>query len=110
MPRSSSGTTRNTCITSKWLRRAAMIAALAPVAGMLSMALAGDPPAAPVSAQMASAQDAGSITFPALSAPSALNKVQFEAPGIVKSVAVKEGDTVKKGQELMAQDDKEELL
>jgi multidrug efflux pump subunit AcrA (membrane-fusion protein) len=89
-----------------WRRTLPLLALSAAMAGMAIGVHAADP-AEPA----ASAQPDPTIIV-AHTEPSKLLSMNFPSPGLIKSVAVKEGDIVKAGQVLMSQDDdieKEEL-
>jgi RND family efflux transporter MFP subunit len=96
-----------TAMTPGWLRRGVLILAVA-AGGAVASAAPADERATP--------RDRFAPETPMLqglkgySRPSAEHKVSFPSPGVISQILVKDGDPVKKGQELAVQNEAEERL
>src|SRR4051794_188232 len=87
-------------ISSKTLRRSAMVLVLA-AAPMVALAPRGSAQQTPPAVAAAPMNEVLGITKPPKT-----NRLSMAQLGIVREVPVKEGDIVKKGQLLLAQDDR----
>jgi RND family efflux transporter MFP subunit len=92
--------------STRWLRRGAPLLAVL-IGGAVAAAAPGDDRVAPRDRLAAPEMMQGLKGY---SRPSAEHKVTFTSPGVISQILVKDGDPVKKDQELAVQNEAEEKL